>query len=123
MNLIDMNLSSWEYELNSNQKCTNYRLFKAELKVETYLVEPPYPDAITVYKFRYGNHKLSMSAGRFRIESAAILCSKCGIGDELHYLFLSLSLSNARGTLLKHNSRLNPNTYKIEKLKKKSKAA
>ena len=117
--LVDMNAQTWHEEVNSNLKCTNYRIFKNDLKFETYLTGLSCSDAITLCKFRCGNHNLPISARRIGNKEADVHCGLCDlgeVGDEFHYLFICPSLSNSRDILLKPYYKRYPNTHKMAKL-------
>ena len=78
-------------ELQMSSKCSLYRNFKVELKMEKYLCVLPNPLKFALIKFRTSNHKLPIETGRYdnteRKDRICTLCSVKDIGDEYHYLF------------------------------------
>ena len=80
-------------ELLMSSKCSLYRNFKVELKLEKYLCVLPNPLKFALIKFKTSNHKLPIETGRYdnteRKDIILILCSVKDIGDEYNYLFSS----------------------------------
>ena len=78
-------------ELQMSSKCSLYKNFKVELKMEKYLCVLPNPLKFALIKFRTSNHKLPIETGRYdnteRKDRICTLCSVKDIGDEYHYLF------------------------------------
>ena len=79
----------WQLEVFQSRKCTNYCMFKRELKFEKYLTLLPKNLRINFTKFRLSNHKLPIEIGRHQgIERADRKCNLCEIvGDEYHAIF------------------------------------
>jgi len=88
-NLRQSYVEKWQQEVFNSRKCTNYRMFKRELKFEKYLVLLPTNLRINFTKFRLSNHKLPIELGRhLDIERSERTCHLCEIiSDEYHAIF------------------------------------
>ena len=81
----------WHSEMYDNNACLNYRIFTNEKKLKEYFDILPRSLWFTLVKFRCGNIKIPVVAGRYnavpRDERLCQLCNTNSIGDEFHYLF------------------------------------
>ena len=111
---------NWHYEVNSNSLCINYRIFKVTCELEAYLTKIPVKFRTMMIKFRCGNHKLPIVAGRYNnIDRSDRLCPRCDlqkIGDEYHYLFECPIFEVERKRHLTKQYRKRPNIEKMNEL-------
>ena len=107
--LKDQYIQTWTNEINMNNICYNYRMFKTEFKFEQYLINLERPLRDYMLKFRLSNHKLPIHSQRFlgirRDERLCEICETGEIGDEFHYLF------NCRNERIVQERIKNLNTY------------
>ena len=102
--------------------CTNYRIFKKALKFENYLTVLNYKQASNLCRFRTGNYKLPIVAGRLRFSGVARnerLCNLCNtnsIGDEFHYIFQCKTLEKERSMYIDAKFLGCPNTLVMKRL-------
>ena len=86
----DQRRQNWLETLTISSLCRNYKLFKADLKIEPYLLNIDKQYSIHLCRFRAGNHKLPVTVGRYSnvdIEDRLCkLCTRGEIGDETHYI-------------------------------------
>lgn len=85
----DMDLQTWNSDVNKNSLCYNYRIIKNTLHCEQYLIKLDFSSRLTLAKFRCGNIKMPSNC-RFSVENNDKLCKLCTdgmLGDEFHYLF------------------------------------
>ena len=89
--LKELYINSWSNEVDIISKCLNYRVYKQEHKIESYLVKLSSSLCNFYNRFRCMNHRLPIEFGRFfNIERSKRKCRICKtgeIGDEYHYLF------------------------------------
>jgi hypothetical protein len=114
--LKDQFCQTWSSAIWEGKKCINYRIFKENFSLETYLDLPfKYRTALT--KFRCRNHKFPIETGAHKgIDRANRYCPHCKpktIGDEFHYLLSCKKFSNERRTYLKPYFYRNPSSYKM----------
>ena len=118
--LNDQYKQEWKSKIDESEKCLNYRLYKKELKFESYLNILSLPLAKYICKFRCLSHKLPIERGRFlnidRNERICQLCNKDELGDEFHYLFCCDFFNSSRRKFLPTWSLQSPNTLKLEQL-------
>ena len=100
----DAACQSWHASVWDTSQCSCYKHMKLNLQLEPYLLILSQNDAINLSKFRCGNHRLPINAGRFarleRHERKCNLCQSNEIGDEAHYLFHCSHFNSARQTLI-----------------------
>ncbi|KAL4219068.1 hypothetical protein ACF0H5_021651 [Mactra antiquata] len=84
-------IQSWQAEINTSQKCLNYKIFKTEHKLEHYFDILPLTYIQTFVNYRMGNNRFPIETGRWqnvpRHERKCIFCTSNEIGDAFHYLF------------------------------------
>ena len=89
--LKDQYIQMWSDDVNNNNVCFNYRMYKKDFKFESYLINLDNPMKDYMMKFRFSNHKLPIHSQRFigieREERVCEFCDTGEIGDEFHYLF------------------------------------
>ena len=90
MTLIDQYKQTWNSTLETSPKALNYKIFKNELKFESYLNVLSKKDSKTFCRFRTCNHSLPIEKGRWiNISRENRICTKCNrreVGDEFHYI-------------------------------------
>ena len=83
--LVDLHISS-----KVNKK--KYYLYKQSIKLENYMVKLNKKQYSALLKYKLSNHRLPFEKGRWENtpldERKCYLCTKPGIGDEFHYLFI-----------------------------------
>ena len=97
--LCDQYLQKWNSDKLNSSRGINYRMFKYEFKLESYLLNLSTKNARILCKFRTGNAKLPTETGRWlNNERENRICHLCNtdIGDEFHYIFNCTSLSADR---------------------------
>jgi hypothetical protein len=111
-NKVKNNLSkfyeeSWLEVMQNSSKCSLYREFKTELKLETYLYKLDDNLRINLTKYRLSNHRLPIEVGRhnniIRSERTCIFCTEYDIGDEYHYMFICPIFAQERSKLIPKN--------------------
>ena len=120
LKLSDILRQKWWETIQERPVCINYRIFKTDLKLESYILKIPDPYRTALTKFRCGNHRLPVVTGRFNgINRSDRYCTTCNskkIGDEYHYLFECSVFNNERRKYLKVYFRNRPNTFKMNEL-------
>ena len=116
----DIYEQEWVSEVNTNNQCLNYRIFKKKLELEKYLKILDMRARINLCKLRCANIKIPTVMGRFENiavhERICTLCTRECIGDEFHYLFECNAFTNVRKLYIKPYFRKNPSTLKMEQL-------
>ena len=116
----DIYEQEWLSEVNANNQCLNYRIFKKKLEFENYLKILDMRARINLCKLRCANIKIPTVTGRFENiafhERVCTLCTRESIGDEFHYLFECDVFTTVRNLYIKPYFRRNPNTLKMEQL-------
>lgn len=116
----DMYKQEWLSEVNANNQCLIYRIFKNTFEFEKYLIILNTRERINLCRFRCGNIKIPTVTGRFDgivvHERICTLCSRGSIGDEFHYLFECDAFKDVQKLYIKPYFRKNPNTLKMEQL-------
>jgi hypothetical protein len=106
----------WLEKMHSSSKCSLYREFKHDLKLEKYLVslEPKLRYSLT--KYRLSNHRLPIEVGRYhnaeRSDRACEFCSSYDIGDEYHYFIVCPKFASERSKLIPKNCVKKPSVQK-----------
>ena len=122
-------VNAWKIEIFESPKCTNYRVFKRDLKFESYLIKLPFKLRLSFTKFRVSNHRLPIEYGRhINVDRQLRKCFVCEIlSDEFHALFECVLFHEERNKYLNNgrNGRVNAiqyfnlfNTKSIIQLKK-----
>ena len=109
----------WLNEINTNNLCLSYRIFKQELNFEPYLIKLPFVHRINLSKFRCKNNKLPVNEFRFEktnVNKNCQLCNSDDLGDEFHYLFICNIFKDERKLLLNEYYYKRPNTMKMNEL-------
>jgi len=119
LRLQDQFKQKWFENIDNSESCINYRLFKCDWGLETYLKILPVHVAILMFKFRSGNCNLPVVKLRFEgINREERVCSLCkeDVGDEFHYIMSCKSLCSERAKYIKSYYRVNPNIIKFKSL-------
>jgi hypothetical protein len=96
----------WLENIQDSSKCSLYKEFKSELKLEKYLISLDINMKINLTKYRLSNHKLPVEIGRHNnIIRSEIICEYCkdDIGDEYHYMFVCPKFEQERLKLVPKN--------------------
>ena len=116
----DIELQNWHSKINTYSHCVNYRIFKSKLHLEDYLTLLDPKNAISLCRFRCGNHKLPIVTGRYnkidRQERKCKLCSSGDLGDEYHYIMCCSHFKKERAALIRNRYSERPNTQKFNRL-------
>ena len=107
---------SWLNNVNTNQDCYNYRIFKQNLNFESYLTNIPFYYRVILSKFRCKNNKLPVNKNRFNkeiLDRKCYLCKSRDIGDEYHYILICKFFLNERRQYLDQHFYTRPNTMKL----------
>lgn len=117
--ITDQYLQSWHAAVENSSKCLNYKLFKTDFIMESYISKLSSKAAIIFCKFRTTNHKLAIERGRYenvrREERSCTFCSK-NLGDEYHTIVECESLLNLRKQYVKPYYYLRANVIKFSEL-------
>ena len=101
-------------------KRRNYSIFKNNINCEIYLHILTGQSAITMFKFRTGNHKFPVEVGRWNgidlSERKCNLCLSNNIGDEFHYLLECTFFTAERRTHIGKYYYQRPNVIKYKQL-------
>ena len=78
LKLSDILRQKWWETIQERPICINYRIFKTDLKLESYILKIPDPYRTALTKFRCGNHRLPVVTGRFNgINRSDRYCTTC----------------------------------------------
>ena len=90
MNLKDQFKQTWLTDLNTNNKCINYRIFEPKFVFEDYILKLDCRLRMSLCKFRLGRSKLPIEKGRYNnVPIGQRYCELCNyniIGDEFHFI-------------------------------------
>ena len=103
--LKDLYVQKWHADVQSHDKCNNYKLFKSKFQFENCLnVLPPYL-AKSLLKFRVRNSLLPVSSFDPNVINTETNCKFCGTygPDEFHYLMSCNHFSADRKRLIGNN--------------------
>ena len=116
--LDSLEQSKWLNNVQTNQTCFNYRIFKTSQNFENYLTLLPFQNRIILSKFRCKNNKIPANKDRFdhTVDRNCNLCRKGDIGDEFHYIMLCNFFSAERKQYLAPYFYEKPNTIKFSEL-------
>ena len=115
-------ITKWYRNITSRAVCSTYKLYKEVYGMEEYLVKLTKHNRICLSKFRTGNNKLPIIAGRYnQIEREQRYCTKCNeglVGDEYHVLLQcqSQEIVQLRDRYLPQYYRLHPTQLKFNTL-------
>ncbi len=81
-------IQKWSAEIQTHEKCTNYKLFKSKFQCESYLTVLPSYLARSLLLFRVRNSLLPVSSFDPNVLNTETRCKFCGTygPDEFHYL-------------------------------------
>ena len=86
----DTSNQNWHTEINNKNWCRTYRLIKDDKKLEKCVMDLNPKEAITLCRFRAGNHRLPIVQGRYNKvpfeDRKCQLCNLKEIGSEAHYV-------------------------------------
>ena len=120
--LKDHFLQKWLQNVQENNVCLSYRLFKDRFGFEGYLTKLSFSARRSICRFRLSNHRLPIQQQRQlgipREERVCHLCDKNEIGDEFHYLFNCAHpvLTESRKVKLTKYFHHHPNVIKMNQL-------
>ena len=112
-------LQNWQEQVSTKSACTNYRLFKTDLKLENYLCHLKVADRISLSKFRCASQKLPAFESRITQGTTPDVCKLCDsaeAGDEFHYILNCKSFISERKSLINKYYYTRPNVIKFQKL-------
>ena len=118
LRLTDAFNQNWNSEINNNNLCLNYRLFKTEFGLEKYSNILDNNLRVTFTKFRCGSHCLPVRDKRYLGLNDRNICPLCDldIGDEYHYVMTCPALSTQRSNHIPHCYTSSPNVLKFREL-------
>ena len=118
LRLKDISTQTWHNNVETNRLCLNYRIFKEENKMESYLTKLSLSERTTLARFRCGNHNLPISETRYLNEETIKVCPLCdlGPGDELHYVLVCPIFRDYRSKFVKRYYYVRPNCLKMFQL-------
>ena len=120
LKLKDQFLQNCLSEINTTPKCLCYRIFKTDIKLESYFSKLSIYNQFLLCKFRCGSHRLPIETGRWnnisRNDRLCHLCESSDVGDEYHYVMSCNALTQERKRLLPYYCTLRPNIYKYQQL-------
>ena len=117
--LLDQFRQKWAAEIHQSSKCLNYRIFKSNLKIESYLTTSTYNNRRLLARFRCRNHKLPVETGCHRgIPREQRKCSWCvsELGDEFHFIMNCPNFNTLRSQLIKRHYTIRPSAFTFDKL-------
>ena len=118
--LIDQLFQQCNSQLDTSSKGRSYSIFKNNINCERYLHILTGQSAMTMSKFRTGNHKFPVEVGRWNgidlSERKCNLCLSNNIGDELHYLLECTFFDVERRTHIGKYYHQRPNVIKYKQL-------
>ena len=118
--LKDQYIQNWQSEINSSNKCFNYRMYKDKFAFEDYFDILPPSLSLTLFKYRCCNHKMPIEKGRFfnipRNERLCRFCNSGQLGDEFHFMFQCVHFSTDRKKYLSNYYTKHPNALKFSSL-------
>ena len=98
----------------------NYRMFKTNFGIDSYLTKLPPQCAISLLKFRTTNNRLPVNKLRYsNIQRHERKCDKCHlneVGDEFHYLFTCQFYDKQRKECIPSYYYKHPNAIKFQQL-------
>ena len=109
-------------ELNTNQKCTFYRLIELKSdRIQDYVKVLDYKFMVPLARFRCRSNNMPMNRWlRNRRRSDTMpkcnLCDKNEVADEFHYVFVCTRFDAERKTLIPVSYRSRPNILKLRAL-------
>ena len=123
-NLHCVAVEKWKSELATNQYSFIYRMFKENLKFESYLTipKPSIYQRASLSKFRTGNNKLPISKFKFSRIAQDKMCPFCinsdgfFVGNEIHFLFECTTFAHEHSVFLHRYFYIRPNSNKIKEL-------
>ena len=119
--LTDQYLQKWNTSLSVSSKWVNYSIFKETIVLEKYILSLSKSEAITMIKFRTGNHYFPVETGRWENTNISLRnCLLCNdqneIADEMHYLLKCPFFENDRKRFIRKYYYNRPNTLKLKQL-------
>ncbi len=109
----------WSEEVNSHERCLNYRIFKTEFVCEDYLLNCSNFVAKQLLYFRTGHINLPVStfSADVNLDKTCQLCKSDSLCDEFHVIFSCNALKQARKEILKLPRNLSAsNTYNFNRI-------
>ena len=85
----DLYVTEWFFTVTNSSSCMNYRLYKENIALESYLLKVSYELKRNLCLFRTRNHRLAVETGQWsNTDSNERLCTlyKDSLGDEYHTL-------------------------------------
>ena len=114
----DIFIQNWLSEINRNNICTNYRIYKNQFQLEPYLSILDKDLQIIMSRYRTGAHNLPITDRRYNGIGLQHICPLCfhDVGDEFHYLFVCPALHQYRKIYLERYFYHRPNAIKYQEL-------
>lgn len=114
---MDIEKHRWVSQVEESGHCLNYRLFKENLNIETYLTCLNDKDRISLCRFRCSNHNLPIMEGRYngvdRNSRVCTLCNLNDLGDEFHYIMKCPAFENERSLYINPEYYYRPDVLKF----------
>ena len=99
-NLMQLYKDNWLNTIEVSSKCSLYRNFKDDPKLEKYLFVLPKHLSLPLTRLRTSNHRMPIETGRYlnveRKDRICMLCTSNDIGDEYHYCMCCPYFENLR---------------------------
>ena len=120
--ITDQYKQNWKEEIDRNNICISYRLFKTEFGFESYLANLLPSLRRNYLKFRLSAHRLPIQQLRYidipRHERLCTVCDLEEVGDEFHYIFNcnNQDISQNRKELLPKYYQKHSNVIKMHQL-------
>ena len=110
-------IQEWNDKVSSDNRCSNYKLFKDTFCFEKYLIDIPSFLSTPISQFRCGNFKFPNVINRLYTWLEKDTKCPCGItGDEYHFLLECDLLKYTRQLYIPDNFLSNPNYIKFKNL-------
>lgn len=120
--LTDQFIQKWHGPMLQSAKCSNYKLFKRELKFENYFKILPQNLRLNLFHLRSGNNRLPIETGSWpnpKIpydQRKCPFCTQCDIGDIFHYILRCPLFDSERKRFIKPYFYRHPNVIKFAEL-------
>ena len=117
--LLDQFRQKWAAEIQQSSKCLNYRIFKSNLKIDSYLTTLTYNNRRLLARFRCRNHNLPVETWCHRgIPREQRKCNWCvsELGNEFHFILNCSNSNTLRSQLIKIHHTIRPSAFTFDKL-------
>ena len=120
LSLKDQYKQKWNNDVHESSKCSNYRIYKIEHKLEHFYLDLDVNLVSSLVNFRLCNNHLPIEKGRWLgLDRNARKCNLCNlneIGDEFHYLLCCPYFANERKKYLPSVKRHNINVITFQNI-------